>query len=474
MDAPMKRVVIVGGGYAGTAFAVHLSRATPRPLDVVLVEPRNQVGGGLAHSDPDPDHRLNAPDVVHPLYPDDELHFRHWLEHSGRLAADPASWANGRLYPRRGDFGAYLAGQFAAHTAGNPSSSSLAHCRERAIGLERHSGGFRVALAGGACIDTDRCVIALGNEPAPPRLPGTISGLGTAMIANPFAPGALAAIDHDADVLILGTGLTAADVVASLRRQRHRATITCLSRRGQRPHEQNPEPSPRPLWEQIAVRPPAFVERHGLPTSVLALTRIVRQEIRDRVDRGKPWHPVIDDIRDAASDIWRSLSNRERLRFLRHLKPYYDSHRFRIPPPTRDILQAALDDEQLSYWTGRVIATERDRTGLKVAVRPRGDETVCSRTYGAIINCAGLSSRVDLSRNPFVQSCLRQGLTRPSATNRGFDADEWCQVVSAKGLPNCNLHVVGSMNLDGFGEQPAAIFILRQILEMLPAYVASA
>jgi uncharacterized NAD(P)/FAD-binding protein YdhS len=72
----MSCAAISGGGYTGTAFAIHLSRAATKPLDIWVIEPRERVGGGLAHSTEDPNHRLNAPDDIHLLYPDDALHFR--------------------------------------------------------------------------------------------------------------------------------------------------------------------------------------------------------------------------------------------------------------------------------------------------------------------------------------------------------------------------------------------------------------
>ena len=467
----MKRVAVIGGGFAGAAFAIHLSRNTDTPLDIVVVEPRQQVGSGLAYSSPDPNHRLNAPDVIHLLYPDDDLHFRRWLEDSGRLAADPDGWySDDRLYPRRGDFGAYVAAEFAEHQKSNPSGSSLEHRRDRVESIERRRHRIHLALTSGDGITADRCVIALGQEQTPFNLPG---GVGDRLVEDPLAPGALARVPRDAAVLVVGTGLTAADTVASLVGQGHTGSITCLSRHGLRPTDQNPTTAEQPLWEHMAVQPPPFVQRHGLPTGMVELMRIVRTDARERMARGEPWHGAIDDVRDAAGELWRDLPVRAKRSFLRHLKPYYDVHRFRIPPQTRDILRRAEEHGQLGFESGRIIRAETVGERVAVTIRHWGEARGRVRDCDTVVSCVGLSTPIDRSRNTFVRSCLHQGLARPSDMGRGLDSDDRGRLIAASGTPDAAVYVIGGMSLDRFGETPAAIFILRQILDMLPGFIAS-
>jgi len=475
MTRHMTRIAVIGGGYTGTAFAVHLSRTTKTPLDIVVVESREQVGGGLAHSAVDPDHRLNAPDTIHPLYSDDPLHFRHWLETTGRLAADPQAWySDNRLYPRRGDFGAYLTAQFADHARANPSSSSLAHRRDTATAIDVQDGALRIELAKGDTLLADRCAITLGQESTPAPIAGLEpSASDRRLIGDPWAPEALTAIDRDTAVLILGTGLTAADVVASLVGRGHRGAITCISRHGVRPQQQNPVPAAGPLWDRLAIQPPTFIEAHGALTSLRDLVRSVRQDARDLAAQGQPWHKSIDAVRDAAGEIWCALPVAEKRRFFRHVRSYYDGHRFRITPQTRDILVAAEARGQLTFHIGRVIRAEARGEGLSVVVQRRGEATTETQAYGAIISCAGFSTRVDESHNPFARSCLQRGLARPSDMGRGFDTDEDCRALSALQGADSGLYVLGSLTLDRFGETPAAIFILRQIIRMLPRFVES-
>ena len=41
-------VIILGGGFSGTCAALHLLRQRERALEIVLIEPARQLGGGLA------------------------------------------------------------------------------------------------------------------------------------------------------------------------------------------------------------------------------------------------------------------------------------------------------------------------------------------------------------------------------------------------------------------------------------------
>src|SRR5687767_14401559 len=86
-----RRIVIVGGGVSGSSTAVQLVRRSPAALDITIVEPRERVGGGFAHSSDDPDHRLNAPPLIHNIDPLDEGMFERWCETHGALVADPAA-----------------------------------------------------------------------------------------------------------------------------------------------------------------------------------------------------------------------------------------------------------------------------------------------------------------------------------------------------------------------------------------------
>ena len=55
------RIAIVGGGATGALAALHIARRVrDDQLDIVLIEPREAIGRGVAYSTPDPGHLLNV------------------------------------------------------------------------------------------------------------------------------------------------------------------------------------------------------------------------------------------------------------------------------------------------------------------------------------------------------------------------------------------------------------------------------
>lgn len=95
-------VAIIGGGLSGAAVAYHLAGLTD--ADIVVVEPRAELGRGMAYATPDPDHCLNVPDHKMTLRSDRPEDFRAWL-HRADAPSLPASSArlSGEIYaPPRG------------------------------------------------------------------------------------------------------------------------------------------------------------------------------------------------------------------------------------------------------------------------------------------------------------------------------------------------------------------------------------
>ncbi|HEY6569777.1 MAG TPA: FAD/NAD(P)-binding protein, partial [Candidatus Limnocylindrales bacterium] len=109
------RVVIVGGGAAGAFVTTNLLRGGDRGLEVVVVEPRDELGLGVAYSTRDPWHRLNVPVGAMSAIHDDPDHFRRWAH------LPPEAFA------RRVDYGRYVQGVLEEAVAS--SSASLRHMR---------------------------------------------------------------------------------------------------------------------------------------------------------------------------------------------------------------------------------------------------------------------------------------------------------------------------------------------------------
>src|ERR1700754_1456868 len=107
MKSAHPRIAVIGGGFAGAAFAIHLIRANGgRPIALDIYEPRPLLGAGLAHSSGDPAHRINVAAARMAVFSEDPTHFDRWFRETGEAEVDPeAALEDGRAYPRRAAFG---------------------------------------------------------------------------------------------------------------------------------------------------------------------------------------------------------------------------------------------------------------------------------------------------------------------------------------------------------------------------------
>ena len=121
---------------------------------------------------------------------------------------------------------------------------------------------------------------------------------------------------RDQKVLLIGSGLTAADVINAASSDPQRTpTLHALSRHGFVP--------PR----QTAFRPDAFKgDGNALmlaaSTSLRGLTKSVRLLAREAESVGGDWREAITFVRNMAPTIWQRLSEHDRVRFLRHLRAH--------------------------------------------------------------------------------------------------------------------------------------------------------
>src|SRR5436309_1707066 len=97
MVAPCTGISIIGGGCSGLLTAVQLLR---HGFDgpVTIVEPRAELGRGLAYSTRFDEHLLNVPAGKMSAFPDEPEHFLNWLNARDWPGAAPGLFAPRRVY----------------------------------------------------------------------------------------------------------------------------------------------------------------------------------------------------------------------------------------------------------------------------------------------------------------------------------------------------------------------------------------
>lgn len=420
----------------------HLLRHHHPELRVTLVEKSRELGAGIAYGTSHPDHLLNVRAANMSAYPDDPDHFWRWVgEHSSSHCPDAQSFAPRRLYRD------YLADLLSPHLVQRPGSRRLAIVQDEAVGFADTGQGVVVQLGGGERLHADIAILATGNEG--PKLPPASWRFDGWFDAGP------AAFSPDADVVIVGTGLTMADRVLSLLHAGHRGRITAISRRGLSPQAHRPV---QPLRLDAADIP------YG--TGVVYLTRWLRRLVAEHRRSGGDWRAIVDGLRPYTQPLWRSLSQEARRRFLRHVRAWWDIHRHRMAPDAAARIEAARRTGQLAIVAGRVIGF--DPQGSRVAVRyiARTGATERRIDADAVFECRGRAADVTATENPVLRQLLADGRVRPDSLGLGLDVGLDCRVLRADGAPSDRLYAVGPITSGTFWEIVAVPDIRQQVAKL--------
>jgi Uncharacterized protein conserved in bacteria len=455
-------VAIIGGGFSGAALAIHLRQryGERSSVRVVVFEPRERLGLGLAYGTREPAHRVNVPAGKMTLYPDLPENFLEFVERNGIAARDPdCIGRDGLPYPRRSDFGAYVAQEAEPYLA----SGEIEHKRAAVTSVERAGSRWRVVGDDGSTTVAD--VVALAVSHPSPALPRALSQLAghPKLIGDVTAPNALDGIGVENRVLILGNGLTSADVVASLTEKGHRGPILSISRRGLRSRG-HPKTQQDPFGD--------FVSTPSVRAS--DLLRRIRVALKDAAEQGLSWHAVLDSVRAQGQQIWQGLPVEERRRIARLARPYWDVHRFRIAPQVEDVLDQAIAAGRLSIRAASLSAASATDDGFEVVLRERGRGEEVLTVVDAIVVTTGPAHGGILASQPFLTKLQAEGLLTSCRTGLGIACDLRSVATGVNSQPVEGLYIVGPLARGTFGELMGlpqvtehAVFVADRIAERL-------
>ncbi|EPE94637.1 hydroxyacylglutathione hydrolase [Rhizobium grahamii] len=431
-------VAIVGGGISGAGVAYHLARSTTgQPPEVVVFEPRQELGRGLAYDTTDPAHRINVPAARMSLLPDQPEDFLEWIARNDAVADDPeAHRPDGNLFPRRHVFGTYIAA--ALHPL--LENGAVHHRRAVVTDVRREGRHWQIFDSHGSRTAADFLVIATSHPaPSTPVALRPLQGH-PRFVTDSTAAGALDPVRPDDRLLIVGNGLTAADIVASLARTGHRGPITSISRRGLRSRGHAPYPQD------------PFGEFEAAPVhSATVLLRSVRQTIEAAKAAGLTWHPVIDQVRGHGHALWKNLPIAERCRIVRHVRPYWDVHRFRIAPQVEEVLERAIAQGRMEVLAASVGRVEREGEVINVELKRRRALPL-QKSYDAVVVTTGPAHGGILESQAWLARLRDQSHLQLDPAGLGIACSEQSEAVAADGRPDPSLLISGPLARGTFGE----------------------
>jgi uncharacterized NAD(P)/FAD-binding protein YdhS len=450
-ESPRLKVAIIGGGFTGTTLAAQLLRNSGGSVSVALIERGARLGRGVAYGTECREHLLNVRARNMSAYPDEPEHFLQWA----RLNHNPGTSPDD--YLPRPLFGHYIASVLQQEIERHPAQ--LEHVQDEAVSIARIGEGAEIRLRSGRTLFADKVVIALGNfPPGDPRLPGrtphSLRYVSNPWKSNLWTSSGSSDVSHDKSVLLVGSGLTSVDVAITLRGRGFCGTIHILSRRGLLPQTHKAGAIWPPFWDDQS------------PRTVRGLLRLIRAQVKAAKKAGSGWRAVIDSLRPFTQEIWGSLSFKERRRFLRHVRPYWDVHRHRIAPAVGARIASQIQEGQIEIHAGRIQAYTEDIEGVEVTYCARESGQLERLRVDRVINCTGPESDCRKVDDALLTNLMRQKLARPDPLFLGLDVSPDGALIDAHGAALNLFYAIGPVRKGSLWETIAVPELRVQVSEL--------
>ncbi|MCH4902205.1 FAD/NAD(P)-binding protein [Pseudomonas sp. B707] len=429
-------ILIVGGGLSGTMLAVQLLRL-PGRRKILVIEPRAELGRGEAYSAVELGHTLNGNAARMSVDPDNADDLTQWLTAhiagGGWPESDQQHVPVSELFPPRGLFGVYVQQRLAeAQQVGAQHGSTVEHVRAEVVDVQASSDSVQLNLSNGQQLLGAFAVLATGMFPAARTPQKESSGLNAAAL-DPWDVAAMRQLDPQSTVLIIGSGLTMVDAVVSLEQAGHRGPIEVFSRHGLLPH--------------VRRQPPAWVdflaEDHSIRTP-RHLLRELRRHCRDAIAQGIDWQAPLDTVRAHIGRLWSQASDVQRRQFVRHVRPWWESHHHRSPPLSAELVERLHQEGRLCIHAASYKGLEPvSGDGVSIRIRPRGEAETRVVQGAALINSSGIEYDWRRVARPLPQQLLARGLVRPGPLALGIAAEVDGAVLDVEGRVSNRLFAMG-------------------------------
>lgn len=446
-------VAIVGGGLSGASLLIQLIQNARDPIQVFLIEKsRKRLSRGIAYSPNSIYQKLNVPAHKMSLYPEKPNHFWDWWqEHKKNYFYLEEKFEPHSFFPRF-IFGDYVESEMNRAIRNKPDFVDYNFVNDDAVDLEAENGKWNLHLDSGSQVHVNLVVLATGNIP-----PGNPDFLSSEVLSskkyanNPWEDNLYENIPPKTMIGILGSGLSMVDVLMSLNRKRFEGTIVSLSRSGKLPKVFNPPGKDNPS--------PYDVFYGDLRKDFKQFRKWVKE------NHGISSANILDTIRPLTQKIWSSWSTKDQLRFLRHLRPYWETFRHRIPIESMQIIQDWINAGKLRFIRSRIKSVKLVDDSIGIIY----NEINSSNHYlqvDQLINCTGPETKIKKSDSKLYSNLLKRGYLKNSPNGIGFVTASGGCVLDSKNKPFENFFAIGPLRKNELWESTALKEIREQTGEL--------
>ncbi len=442
------KVIIIGGGLSGALAAMQLAQFPGGP-EVLMIEKNPELlGRGVAYQYDFTHQPLNVVAGGMSLFPDRPMDFVEWLESNHFKYNHLIGKVSPQEFIPRKIFGDYVLENL--ERVQHEAAGRLQIRIDEAISILDFGMRKTVVLASGNALHADHVILALGNFP-----PADLFHQGNPVqndpryYASPWSDKVYSQIAGNEDILLVGSGLTAVDIVLGLILRKFKGKVTMLSRRGRfpLPHDLS-QPAFQILEPEI---------KH--PRKMLLW---MRDLIRKNPD--VPWPSVMDGLRPFTKKIWLKWTMEEKKYFLRRIRPYWEIARHRIPAKSSSLLNEMMNAGQLELKKGYIVEAIVTDRGIEIAYCSEGNEI--RRVFHKVINCTGPESNYRKVRFPIISDLIGRGKVKTDELGLGIKCTPEGRIINEQDKIEEGIWCIGPMRKAVLWETTALRELREQASEL--------
>lgn len=444
----MKKIIIIGGGLSGTLSAIQLARLKAGYGVTIIEKNPESLGRGIAYHADFTHQPLNVAAGGMSLFSDKPSDFVEWLEVNHFKYNHLIETISSQAFAPRKIFGDYVL-EHLERLQQDPASKLQIRIDEAlsVMDLGAHKG---VVLASGHVLQADQVILALGNFPPADIFPKDSPVRRDPRYSpTPWTDKVYSQLNGDENILLVGSGLSAVDIVLGLSLRKFKGKVTMLSRNGRLPCQHEIPAQAFPITE--------FDVKH--PKKML---RWVRNLIRANPDYS--WVSILDGLRPYSQKIWKAWTVDEKKYFLTKVRPYWEIARHRIPKTSSSVLNEMMFNDALELIKGRIVDAEAVETGIRISYRSEHSES--SRLFQKIVNCTGPESNYRRINFPIVKDLINRGKVAIDELGLGIQCTPDGRIINHQGDIEEGIWCVGPMRKAVLWETTALREIRGQTAEL--------
>jgi uncharacterized NAD(P)/FAD-binding protein YdhS len=222
----------------------------------------------------------------------------------------------------------------------------------------------------------------------------------------------------DDKICIIGTGLSAVDVLVGLKVKNFSGKIFAISRRGNFPKPHFSQQNTTIKQEKID-----FISDTDAKLGILNISLKFREYLRN--NKNYDLRHLIDSIRHKTKDLWRNLDEKNKKIFLKKILPYWNIFRHRVPNSSLEIINEMIKNHNLKIIKSSVKSISKN--GDKFVIETFNKAIECDY----LVNCLGFD--YDIKNYSLIESMVQKNLLKKDLI-----------LVQSN---NSKIHLVGGLNI---------------------------